>query len=218
MQGAKWKMSKQATENMLYKINNLLGITESYKAPERLINILSDQKKSKEIFFKFLETFDYDLSYEWFNQYFEDEHADRKNKKQDFTPNCLSKLMTEMFTSDSQKGIIYEPACGTGSTIIAHWYRETRKSMPWEYNPMDYLYFCEELSSKTVPFLIFNLMIRGMNAVVIHGNTLTKKAEQIYHIFNENNHLMEFSTLFKCPHTKYYEDFFGIKFVKNMEQ
>ena len=206
-------MSKRATESMLAKINTLLGIDESYKAPAKMLEILSDEQTAKECFFKFLEAFDYDLGYEWFNQYFEDEHADRKNKKQDFTPTCLSKLISEMNGSGSQKGVIYEPAAGTGSTIISHWNGERLKTTPWGFNPLEYLYICEELSDKTVPFLLFNIMIRGINAVVIHGNTLTREAKNVYHCLNHQNQAMCFADLYKLPKNKRTEEMFGVKFA-----
>lgn len=206
-------MSKQATESTLSKINKILEIEESYKAPARMMEIISDFEKSKKTFLDFLVEFDYDVSYEWFTGYFEDEHADRRNKKQDFTPTCLSKLMSEMISKNKCPGIIYEPAAGSGSTIISHWYSESRKfRFPWEYNPADYLYVCSELADKVIPFLLFNILIRGINAAVIHGNTLTKECKEVYACINEANSYMSFSRLIKLPHTKDVEDLFDIKF------
>lgn len=206
-------MSKPATESMLSKINRLIGVDESYKAPEKLMEIISDRDTAKEAFFRFLPDFDYNLTYEWFCDYFEDEHADRKKKKQDFTPRSVSNLMSEMLGNAPQHGIIYEPAAGTGSTIISHWYKESRKcKLPWEYNPDHYLYVCEELSDKTVPFLLFNLLIRGINAVVIHGNTLTRKAKAVYLCSNESGEYMCFSILKKLPHNVEVGNIFGVEF------
>lgn len=209
-------MSKTAIKNMLSKVNGLLEIDESYEAPSKMMFILKDRELAKKTFFAFLEEFEYDLSYEWFNQYFEDEHADRRNKRQDFTPTSVSKLMAEMF-SESNGGIIYEPAAGTGSTIIQHWYKNIRSDYIWNYNPMSVLYYCYELSDKTIPFLLFNLMIRGVNAVVIHGNTLTKETKNVYHIFNETNNPMGFSSLMTLEHSDRVEKFFDIKFKERQQ-
>lgn len=207
-------MSKRVTESMLSKINGLLDIDESYKAPARVMEILCDKENARSVFANFMKAFDYDLSYEWFVKYFEDEHADRKNKKQDFTPTCVSNLMAEIQGHEPQYGVIYEPAAGTGSTIIAHWYKETRKHIfPWNYHPMDYCYLCEELSDKTVPFLLFNILIRGMHAVVIHGNTLTREAKEVYWCCNEQNQYMCYSELHIMPHTQEVEEYFNVKFL-----
>lgn len=206
-------MSKQATESTLSKINRLIGVDESYKAPDEIMKIISDSRTAKELFLRFMPEFDYDLSYEWFNSYFEDEHADRRNKKQDFTPKCVSALISDMLGSYRQTGIIYEPAAGTGSTIISHWYKETRKHrFPWDYNPNDYLYICEEISDRTIPFLLFNLLIRGINAVVIHGDSLCRNAKAVYTCCNLQGQYMCFSVLDKMPCNADVEKIFNIKF------
>lgn len=207
-------MSKQATESTLSKINRLIGVDESYKAPERIMQIISDKALADKVFSDFLVEYGHDLSYEWFNKYFEDEHADRKNKKQDFTPSCISNLMAAMQGGEPQYGVIYEPAAGTGSTVIAHWHKESRKHrFPWDYHPDSYLYLCEELSDRAVPFLLFNLLIRGMNAIVIHGNTLTREAKDVYHCDNKKDAYMCFSELSRLPHVKEVEEFCNVKFI-----
>lgn len=211
-------MSKQVIESTLTKINRLLGIDDSYKAPERIMNLISDKESAKQLFLDFMPEFDYDLSREWFSDYFEDEHANRKKLKQDFTPRCVSDLLSQMLGDKPQYGIIYEPAAGTGSTVISHWYKEQRKCrFPWDYNPDYYLYVCEELSDKTVPFLLFNLLIRGMNAVVIHGNTLTRKAKAVYLCSNERGDNMCFSILKKLPCNAKVENAFRVKFEEALD-
>lgn len=210
-------MSKQVTESMLSKVNRLIGVDESYKAPAKVMELLSNKDSARELFFRFLPEFNYDLSYEWFNAYFEDEHADRKTNKQDFTPTSISLLMTKLLDRNPQRGIIYEPAAGTGSTIISHWYEENRKCrFPWDYNPDEYLYFCEELTDKTIPFLLFNLLIRGMNAIVIHGDTLTREAKNVYFCNNTEGQNMCFSELQVLPHTTEVEELCKVKFTKEV--
>ena len=183
------------------------GIDEAYKAPSILMNILFDKELREKLFKDLLIAHDYDLSYDWFFEYFQDEHADRKNNHQDFTPVCVSNLMSEMLgcRSENDFTIIEEPAAGTGSTMIAHWYKTIRSHMfIWDYKPDDYLYKLTELSSKTVPFLLFNVMIRGMNALVIHGNSLTQEIENAYWVYNELNNPMGFSDLYIIPKERYH--------------
>lgn len=210
-------MSKQAIKNTLSKVNDLLEISDSYEAPGKMMEILKDRGKRKDIFMKFLEAFDYDLGHEWFYNYFQDEHADRKNNKQDFTPRCVSDLLAAIVCDQNENPegyqIIEEPAAGTGSTLIAHWYKTVMScGAIWNYYPDNYLYKCTELSSKTIPFLLFNLMIRGINAIVIHGNALTLEAFDVYWIYNESNNAMGFSDLFIAPHEERIEKMFGVKF------
>ena len=78
-------------------INNILGITESYKAPERMWEIIkSDHIDRDVIFFRFLEAFRYDVSEDWFHSWFQEDHADRSNKKQDFTPMAVARILAEI--------------------------------------------------------------------------------------------------------------------------
>lgn len=201
-------------ETVKDRINRLLGIKESYKAPETMMALLQDRDTAKKLFVGFLEEFGHDLSFDCFRQYFEEEHADRKGSKQDFTPECVSRIMIRIAGEAPRHGVIHEPAAGTGSTVIAHWYRETRAHLvPWNYHPGDYLYLCEEISDRAVPFLLFNIMIRGMNAVVIHGDVLTRDAREIYHCENRKDCYISFSELRKLPHTEEVEKFFRVKFI-----
>lgn len=208
------KALNEPTESIVSKINRLIGIDESYKAPERMMEIISHKKLASEVFSKFLPEFGYDLSYEWFHEYFEDEHSDRRCKKQDFTPVSVSKLTAAILHQEPQYGIIYEPAAGTGIMTISHWNKEIRKHMfPWDYRPGRYLYVCEELSDRAVPFLLFNLLIRGMNALVIHGDALTREAKDVYHCYNRADSYISFSELRRLPHAEEVERCCNVKFT-----
>ncbi len=65
-----------------------------------------------------------DMSYDWFQEIYETELSERKQKKQDFTPNILGVLCSNM---TSQSGSIHEPTAGNGSMIIADWWERCRK-------------------------------------------------------------------------------------------
>ena len=52
-------------------VNNLLEIDESYKAPERVLELMLDDKKREKTFKKFLEI-STDMKFDWFHEYFED--------------------------------------------------------------------------------------------------------------------------------------------------
>lgn len=51
----------------------------------------------------------------------------------------------------------------------------------WNENH-DGKFYCEEFSDRAMPFLLFNLMIRNVEAVVFHGDSLTRKAKHIYRL------------------------------------
>lgn|SRR5699024_7776814 len=198
--------------DVLTKINNLLGIKESYKAPDRLMEILyMDKTERDKHFMDFLNAFDKDVTYDWFHDYFQDEHADRKNQKQDFTPQSVSSLLSQMVGTEGST--YYEPAAGTGGILIERWNQDRMKHSPFDYEPRDYYYTAEELSDRAIPFLLFNMLIRGMNGNVVQCDVLTRESTGAFFIQNDANDFMGFSSLNLLPYNEDTETEFNIKFV-----
>lgn len=177
-------------------VNQILGIKESYQAPEKLMDRMMDDQKRIETFDAFIEH-EKDMSKEWFHEYFQDEHADRKAKKQDFTPDSVSNLMSQLVGSD--KHIYYEMAAGTGGILIQHWQEQRCEYGPFIYDPRAFWYQAEELSDRAVPFLIFNMAIRGINGVILHGDALTREFKAVYFIRNMTSDYQTYSEVIKMP-------------------
>lgn len=201
-------MAKKNELSDLDKINELLGISESYMAPERMMQILQPGEKDK-VFNKFLEMFDCDVTYDWFHKYFQDDHADRKTKKQDFTPNSISLLVAEILNPE---GVLWEPAAGTGGMIIKAWETHRKKTDPFSYDPSSLFVVAEEMSDRTIPFLLFNLSIRGINGNVVHCNSLDRKCKEVYHLHNVRNFHLDFSEIVPLPHNAAVEQMFNVIF------
>lgn len=202
----------QKVEANVDQINELLGITESYKAPDALMKILFNRENREELFRSMLELFHYEMDKDWFHVYFQDEHADRKQKKQDFTPTSISNLLANI-TGAPADGMYYEPCAGTGGLTIAAWHNHRIQHSPFEYKPSKYYYTVEELSERALPFLLFNLMIRGMNATVVQCDVLTREAKAAFFIQNDKDDHMLFSSLNVLPYSKEVEDYLAIKFT-----
>lgn len=179
-------------------VNELLGITDSYQAPDTLMKILFHKEERERLFRAFLEV-DTDVSFDWFHEYFQDEHADRKKKKQDFTPQSVSKLLSELTYAETTHSY-FEVAAGTGGLLITAWDKHRKCTNFFEYCPSMFFYQVEELSDRTVPFLLFNMMIRGMNGTVVHGDSLTREIKQIYFVQNDKDDFLGFSSLNVMPH------------------
>lgn len=179
-------------------INRLLRITETYQAPEKLMFIILNDLERVALFLEFLEV-ETDIEYEWFQQYFEEEQSARKNLKQDFTPNSVATLMSQLI---NQGNTYYECAAGTGTLLIKHWSQQRRSVYPWDYDPRSYWYQVEELSDRALPFLLFNMSIRGMNGVVLHGDSLSRKFKDVYFIRNDSSDFQVFSEVIKMPHSE----------------
>lgn len=189
-------------------INMLLGITESYQAPSVMIQYMLKKEKREALFRSFLEK-ETNVSYEWFYLYFESEHADRKVKKQDFTPQSVSQILAGLTGGNTY----FECAAGTGGIMIQFWDQERKKVRPDQYDPRAYWYQVEELSDRAIPFLIFNMAIRGMNGVIIHGDSLERSAKDAYFIRNDSPDFLRFSEVHKMPKSKKLEKELNVTFL-----
>lgn len=209
-------------------VNELLDIDDSFKAPNKLMKLMLDEEKRTKLFKNFLKI-DTDLSYDWFHEYFQDEQAERKAKKQDFTPMSVARLLTGLSISDSNNdGKYYEIAAGTGGLFIAKWHDNFKNdpltpelktdneliqaltSSVFTYDPRRYWYTVEELSDRAIPFLLFNMSIRGVNGVVIQCDVLTREAKRAFFIKNDTSDYLRFSEIIELPKIKEFEEMYQI--------
>ena len=196
-------------------VNKILNIDDAYKAPDTLLALMLNKTQRENIFKKFLNI-STDLSFDWFHEYFEDEQAERKSKKQDFTPDSIATLLNKLTSNTT--GYYYEPTAGTGGILITRWWQDclndpvgtkNNTNIPgisfFTYDPRKYWYQLEELSDRAVPFLIFNMAIRGMNGVAIQCDSLSREAKEAYFIRNDTDNALAFSEVIEVPKTKDFE-------------
>ncbi|MBE1727415.1 N-6 DNA methylase [Lactobacillus plantarum] len=188
-------------------VNRLLTIDEPFKAPDRLMDLMFHKLEREHVFREFLKV-STDVSFDWFHEYFEDEQADRKNKKQDFTPPSVAKLLVEIIGTTNNT---FEPTAGTGGITITKWWQDCLAESPLTYLPSEHLYYCEEMSDRAVPFLLFNLAIRGMNAIVWHGDSLERTCRGIFFLENTKDDFMAFSDVNVMPYNTTVQQAFNIK-------
>lgn len=173
----------------------LLGIEDIRDMPEAIERIiLGDIEERNRIYRDFLKVNDYDLSYDWFQEIYEGELSERKQKKQDFTPNELGVICSQLTDG---KGNVHEPTAGNGSMIIADWWQRCRRLIPWEHFPSQNMVTCWELSSRSIPILLFNLSIRGIMGYVYHGDVLENEVKQKYILLNRTDDSLGFSEVIK---------------------
>lgn len=147
------------------KINEILGITESYQMPEKLLSILLSAEKNSTLE-KFINL-ESDLSYDWFTDYFQTEHSNREKMMQDYTPKDVCKIINLLSSGD----VIYDVCSGSGGLTINAW-----------NSNKDATFYCEELSERVLPLLILNCSVRNMNCFIRQGNTLTQEYKTVYQI------------------------------------
>ena len=194
------KKSSGNTKNILSEVNHILGINDSYQAPDRVLALVTgdDRRERDRVYYELAELFGSDYSRDWFFEYFQEEHADRRQNKQDFTPPCIASVIHDVLHARLSKQcdgkeISYDPAAGTGQLVIRDWWLTRKLQMPWKYKPMDHLVVCSELSVKTIPFLLLNLSIRGICGMVFHANSMTNEIYQVYVLTNEKNDPLHYS-------------------------
>lgn len=145
-------------------INELIGIKESFELPDKLIKILLNEEEKDKLLNNFLE-YDIDLKYDFLRDYFQEQHSNRNDLKQDYTPDCICEILSRL-KKDNNK--ILDVCSGTGALTISNL-----------YNNKIYVQ-CEELSSRSIPVLLLNLIIRNVDGLVVQKDVLKNEITTIY--------------------------------------
>lgn len=137
------------------KMLTLLGVDSVDDMPEALMRVVmsSDERVLNDA----KSTFP-DLSRDWMQPIFQYYQADRKLKKQDFTPPSLAALIGRLA---GKAETIVDLCAGSGALTISAWAENPQRKFE-----------LFEVDGKAIPFLLFNLVIRNMNAVVHHSDVL----------------------------------------------
>lgn len=106
-----------------------------------------------------------DLSIDWLQKIFQYYEADRKEKKQDYTPLSLARFVGML--SDSNEDCVIDMCAGSGALTI----------QKWNLNH-NLRFICKEFDEKVISFLLFNLAVRNIEAEVFHMDVLQ---DEIFH-------------------------------------
>ena len=139
---------------------DMLGIT--------IKDILVSEKKDQYLqkYMDIAESIDFDYLQDIFQEF----KKDRKNLNQDYTPKSAAKLLAELVYYKEAR-TVYDVCCGSGSLSIAlHNIDKDLNFVCWEYD------------ENVIPYLLFNLAIRNINAVVIRGDIFTGETFDFYEL------------------------------------
>jgi len=100
-----------------------------------------------------------DLSTDWMQKIYQYYLADRKEKKQDYTPASLAQFMG-LLAGRSER--IVDMCAGSGALIIQKWSQKP-----------DTGFTALEIDENVIPFLLFNMVLRNVRCRVFHMNALT---------------------------------------------
>lgn len=145
------------------KFMDILGATEEYQIQPRLIDmILSDRKES---FFDELIENGFCIKKDEIREIFENELANRKTLKQDYTPDCLCSLVSNL--CETRQDEILDVCCGVGSLSLKNISESTH-------------FFMEEISDVSISMALLNMAIRNANADIYKKDVLTKEVFEHY--------------------------------------
>lgn len=166
--GKRRKKLGRGLKKMITKedVNRIMSISENYQLRDALMNTLFDEKKKNSVFEQFLKL-ENDLSYEWFTNYFQENQSNRKDLMQDYTPNCICKLISRIVNANS----VYDECCGIGGLTLSVW-NENKNAR----------FYLEEISDVSIAMLLFNLSIRNMNAYVRQCDILKNETIQCFKV------------------------------------
>jgi len=114
-----------------------------------------------------------DLSIDWMQKIYQYYEADRKDKKQDYTPKSLSKLVAKLTETNGE--VVYDICAGSGALTIQKWCLSPQKT-----------FICEELDENVFPYLAFNMAVRNMNGYIIMRNVLSLELTAVYQVIKGN--------------------------------
>lgn len=143
-------------------INELFGIKESFELPQALLAKLLDKAEKDKLCKEFVKQ-GFNGNNDCLRDYFQENNANRSNLKQDYTPDCLCKLISKLAP---KSGKIIDICAGTGALSVGM--------------DRDSVFQCEELSQMSIPVLLLNLVIRNKDAIVVQKNVLLNEVQKVY--------------------------------------
>lgn len=151
---------KALTDNTLkiFKIESVKNLGEV------LIKEINNIPKMEE----FINLIGGDLSTDWLREIYQYYEADRAGNKQDFTPDCLAKLIGALSGNEE---FIVDMCAGSGTLTIQKWLQNPQQKFK--------IY---EIDENVIPYLLYNLCLRNIDAEVMHADVLQNKVYKTWKI------------------------------------
>lgn len=99
-----------------------------------------------------------DLTVDWMQKIYQYYHADRKDKKQDYTPKCLAVFLSKLI---GEADVVIDMCAGSGALTIQRWAQNH-----------DQKFRLYELDENVIPFLLFNLAVRNIDSSACMADVL----------------------------------------------
>lgn len=164
------KRQKMELLSFKQKILELLKINQMAELGDKLLDAVLQNKT--EIYAGYNRIID--DSKDWLQALWQYYEADRTEKKQDYTPKSLCKLVSALA---GECNTLYDCCGGSGALTLQN----------LKDKNIDEVYI-EELDKRVIPFLLFNLALQNANGTVVNGNVLTKEKYKIYSLAKGNKY------------------------------
>lgn len=143
----------------MFDLMKILEVSDYSEVPRALMKKITSTEA--DAFFANLKNENRDADI--LRDFFQERYAARKGLKQDYTPDCLGRLINKL-TGDSEKTL--DICSGTGTLIIN--------------GNQEGTYTCEELNGDVIPFLLFNLAFRNIKAIVFQKDVITQEIKRTF--------------------------------------
>lgn len=154
-------------------LKEILKCRETSEIPNKLLDALLNEDSRSEIL-SLIDEKASDKTGDIFRDMFQEEQSNRKELKQDYTPDGLSNLLAKL--SGNTKNLA-DVCSGTGSLTVAF----------LKEHPEVEFVRCEEFSAQPIPFLLLNLALMNVDGEVIHGDSLTQEVFRVYKLKRSKN-------------------------------
>lgn len=148
------------------KVMNLFSISSVQDLGDALMECVNENNEAKMM--QFVDAVGGDLSVDWLQKIYQYYCADREEKKQDYTPKCLAQFLSRLI-GDSEETI--DMCAGSGALTIQRW-AENR----------DTEFILYEIDEKVIPYLIFNMVIRNIPAIINQTDILQNETVNAWKI------------------------------------
>lgn len=140
-------------------LQEIFQVQENYKLPDAIMEVLLSKEAEKYI--RVVKDNKIDI-----RDTFQEEQGDRNRLKQDFTPDCLCRLVADLM----KKGSCLDMCSGTGALS-----KEAARTHNIEIEEQEY-------SERTIPFTILDACVNGLTGWISRNDCLRDETYQAYRL------------------------------------
>lgn len=144
---------------MSQSLLSVFRVTESYKLPDKIMEALLSDRAEK-IVSQLKSSFSGNI-----RDTFQEDHGDRKGLKQDFTPDCICRLVARLMIPE---GDMLDMCSGTGALSSA-----ASQMHHFEVHEQEY-------SERAIPFALLEASLSGLQGYISHADCLGDSVFETY--------------------------------------